>query len=333
MLPQDIPKCVELIASHPILGPRYGNTIPELHAAWLRLAGSESKRSLVFEEVDGARVRMWGVGFTVFVANDLLRELKSPPLGWFGPELAQRIAGGEPLVLSDRELRDANSDGGVTLLLWEACTRPEDALRPELLNHMVSALIEVHRGFYWKELMVGQVESGERLRMMLKMGALLWNPAEGEYIDGAWEDAEAVVRTPHVLGISREARPESLMSWLGTLFDYHAPQFGFSRGEQRLLALALAGETDEELSSRLGISLSGVKKMWLSIYGRMAGCLPETAPDHLTEKRWIVQARGKEKKRHLLAYLHRHPEELCPISRRTAWRRAISVAATEALWS
>ena len=60
-------------------------------------------------------------------------------------------------------------------------------------------------------------------------------------------------------------------SWVGTLFDYQPPRFGFSRSEQRLLHAALAGEsgTDNELSESLGVSLPTIKKMWLSIYRRV----------------------------------------------------------------
>ena len=333
MQPRDIPACIEIIAAHPVIGPRYGTAITQLRTAWMRLAASDAKRALVFEEVNGSRVRIWGVVVTVFVGDELLSELKTPPLRWFGPELARRSAAGEFVVLSDRQLRDANSAGGVNLLVWEACTCPADALRPELLTHMVSALIEAHRGFFWKEVVAGEVESVERLRTMSKIGALLWDPLEHRYVDGSWDSPAALVQHPHLLGIARDAHPEHLMSWLGTLFDYHPPQFGFSRGEQRLLALALAGGTDKELSIRLGISLSGVKKMWLSIYGRLAGNLPETAQDRPPDSAWIMPARGKEKKRRLLAYLQRHPEELCPVSRKILWSRVISASAAPVLWS
>lgn len=333
MQPRDIPPCIEIIGEHRIIGPRYGSAVTQLRSAWLRLTATDAKRALVFEEVDGSRARIWGVAVTVFVGDELLRELKSPPRRWFGPELAKRLAAGEGVVLSDRQLRDANSDGGVNLLVWEACTRAEDAQRPELIKHMVSALIEAHRGFFWKEIVVGEVESIERLRTMVKIGALLWNPRERRYVDASWNDPKDLVREPHILGIARDARPEHLMSWLGTLLDYHPPQFGFSRSEQRLLTLALAGGTDRDLSVKLGISLSGVKKMWLSIYGRTAPRLPEMTQGGPPGKVWTMPSRGKEKKRRLLAYLQRHPEELCPNSQRILGSRALSAGAVPVAWS
>src|SRR5579872_566958 len=90
MQPRDIPGCIGIIAEHPILGPRYGNSISHLRAAWLRLVAADAKRALVFEEVDGSRIRTWGAAVTVFVGDELLHDLKTPPLRWFGPELARR---------------------------------------------------------------------------------------------------------------------------------------------------------------------------------------------------------------------------------------------------
>jgi hypothetical protein len=56
---------------------------------------------------------------------------------------------------------------------------------------------------------------------------------------------------------------------------------GLNRSEQRLLSCALPGETNEQLAGMLGTTLSGVKKMWVSIYRRVENCLPELIPDPL----------------------------------------------------
>ena len=41
----------------------------------------------VFEEVEKGRVILAGVGVGVFVRDEFVRELKSQPQFWFGPEL------------------------------------------------------------------------------------------------------------------------------------------------------------------------------------------------------------------------------------------------------
>ena len=96
---------------------------------------------------------------------------------------------------------------------------------------------------------------------------------------------------------------------------YHPPQFGFSRGEQRLLLSALSGQTDMELSDELGTSLSPVKSTWRSIYNRVASRLPELVPDD-SQTNPQNSDRGREKRRRLLTYLREHLEELRAVSQK-----------------
>lgn len=104
MRPEDVPKCVSLIAAHPFIGRRYGEAIADLSIAWLRLLDYEAKSTVVFEEVQDRRVRIWGVGVSVFVNDGFMREVKTPPLFWVGPELARRIARGNSPALTGRAL-------------------------------------------------------------------------------------------------------------------------------------------------------------------------------------------------------------------------------------
>jgi DNA-binding NarL/FixJ family response regulator len=97
------------------------------------------------------------------------------------------------------------------------------------------------------------------------------------------------------------------------VFDYHPPILRFSPSEQRLLTFALSGVTDEQLAEALGISVSGVKKMWISIHRRVEASMPDLIPE--SHSREVpTNSRGKEKRRRLLAYLRDHPEELRPAS-------------------
>jgi hypothetical protein len=52
MTPTDVPECVEIVAAHPVIGPRYGPAIQHLRTAWLRLLESEAKIAVVFEDVE-----------------------------------------------------------------------------------------------------------------------------------------------------------------------------------------------------------------------------------------------------------------------------------------
>ena len=89
MLPKDVRECVEILAVHPVVAPRYGDSIDQLRPAWLRLLGCEAFRSMIFEESEWRQSpNWWGPGSVHLSPMDFIRELKTPPFFWIGPELA-----------------------------------------------------------------------------------------------------------------------------------------------------------------------------------------------------------------------------------------------------
>jgi hypothetical protein len=115
-------------------------------------------------------------------------------------------------------------------------------------------------------------------------------------------------------GLTRELVARSPGSWAGSLFDCEPPRFGFSRSQQKLLQSAIAGATDEELASELCVSPSAVKMAWNAIYERASSFFPNLAENGHNDGG--SQARGKQKRHHLLAYLREHPEELRPFAKK-----------------
>lgn len=319
MQPADIRECVEIAANHPVIGPRYGRDIELLPEAWLRLLSFEAKATAVIFADDGTRAPICFVGVSAFLRDDFVREMKPPPQFWVGPELARRVVRGESPILSDGELREANSRRGLNLVVWEGLVRPGYEARQELHRCMMDIFIQDHRGYLWKEVIGGQVESPDRLAFTLKTGGLLWDPLAGGYTSTLREDPVEIVRKPHIIGITRDLelnrQGDWSGSWVGALFDYYPPILSFSRSEQRLLSCAVAGATDERLAEMLGTSLPAVKKMWVSIYFRVEDCLPDLISDSFRPD-LSASSRGREKRRPVLAYLREHPEELRPVSRK-----------------
>jgi hypothetical protein len=313
--PQDLRDCVDLIRSHPVVGAKYGEVIRDLQEAWRRVLGCESASAIVFEEKrDAFETRICGLGVAVIVNDRFLEEIKTPPFFWIGPELARRIPQGESPLLSDKQVREANSHGGLNLVVWEAFVRPECADHIHLYNTMTSTFVEEHRGYFWKEIICVQAESVELYQSLLRTGAMLYDGTSG-WLEPPDIPSLEFVSNPHVMGTTRETAMKRPGSWVSSLFDHSPPQFRFSRSEQRLLRAAFHGLADEELSAEFGISLSTVKKTWRAIYQRAASLLPKPAsPNSAAEM--ATRARAKEKKRRLLAYLRNHPEELRPVSRR-----------------
>jgi hypothetical protein len=86
----------------------------------------------VLEEEAGGRIRIPALGVSAFVSDDFLRELKTPPHFWIGPELVKRILRGNSPLLSPRGVRDANSRGGLNVVVWQGCLRLEDNRRTDV---------------------------------------------------------------------------------------------------------------------------------------------------------------------------------------------------------
>jgi DNA-binding NarL/FixJ family response regulator len=309
MRSKDVQECVEIVRAHPLLGPQYGSAIIDLPSVWLRLLGREAFRAVVFEDAKNSQVRRVGVGVSVFVSDDFLSELKTPPFFWIGPELTKRLLNGNSPLLSDKQVRQANAGAGLNLVTWAGAFDKDHLQAVDAHAVMFAAFVGEHRGFLLKEL-IGYGMSLDALEGTLRSGGLLFSPVNGRYVDSVDRPLQEILVKPHVVGLTRELAMARFGTWIGSLFVHEPPQFGLRPSEQRLLLAALQGGTDQDIADTLGISLSAVKKAWRSIYDRVAARSPGLIPNHATEE--LTSERGKEKKHRLLAYLREHPEELRP---------------------
>lgn len=313
--PKDIGKCVEYVAQHPILGPRYGKSIEQLPAA-IRAAQRDTYIAInVFEEIQRSGIRFLGPGMAVFVNENFLSEAKTTPSFWLGPELVKRIKHGKSPLLSDTQIRDANSTTGLNLMVWHTCFHPAEIVRIEVGVAIMTAFEDTFRGFLLKEIF-SQADSLEQFNAARDAGGLYFDRRNGGYGRFRELDADSFSAEPRNFGMTRELALNHGSSWIGSFFVYGPPQIGFSQSEQRLLLSALGSSgTDEELSEGLGVSLFAVKKAWRSIYDRVAARLPELIPPEIRPDS-NAQRRGRQKKQRLLIYLREHPEELRPVSRK-----------------
>jgi hypothetical protein len=310
MRPIDVYPCVEIVAEHPFIGARYGSLLSDLGSIWLSLLGREAFRAYVYEDWQDGPPRLVGVACSAIISADFLQEAKTPPFFWIGPELARRVCLGQSPLLSDKQVREGNSHGGLNVTIWERAQHVRDMHRIEVSNSFFSTFIELHRGFQLKEI-VGQGSTVETLAAHSRNGYLFISKGDGKYTETMDKQPHDLIREPHLTGLTRELAFSRLGTWASTLFLYEPPRFGFSPGEQRLLLTALLGGTDEDLADELGISLSAVKKAWHSIYERVSNYDAKLVPSPAPVEEGIAE-RGKMKKQRLLAYLRDHPEELRP---------------------
>jgi hypothetical protein len=309
----EVPECVSIVATHPLIAPRYSNVLNNLETVWISLLGREAFRAVVFEDTREDRVKLLGLGVSAFVSDEFLHALKRPPFVWIGPELTSSISRGESPLLSDQAVREANSKGGLNLVSWEGAIRPKYWKSAEVHATVISAFVDQHRGFLLKEV-IGQPPTLEALEVTLRSGTQLFHE-KGRYVDSADRPLLRVAETPYYVGLTRDVALSRPGAWMASLFIYQTPKCNFRPSEQRLLLAALHGLTDEELASQLGISVSAVKKVWLCVYERVSARLPSLLQDRGDPQEH--GERGKEKKQHLLAYLRNHPEELRPAGMRS----------------
>jgi hypothetical protein len=301
---KDAPECGRIIEAHPVLGPRYGDTIRDLAGVWRRLIGVQWFFSTaVFEESDGASTKVHGVGISVFVTNDFFREAKTYPYFWLGPELTRRIAQGRSPLLTEKQVSDAHSRDGLNLIIWQNGLRPGALTRADLGELCVKAFLEDHAGFRLNEV-IEQAETPEQYLGMLNAGAFLYDPAKRAYGGAYHLDPVQVLTEPHLVGLDRETASRQIGSWLGTLFIYQPPLLGLNRSEQRLLCAALDGRTDESLSDALGISTFLSEKI-LASHLRSSGRSPARTASY-SAIRQPFGARSREGEKAVPACLYPH---------------------------
>ena len=307
---EDVEECFRLLPPGFVCEPGLRTRLPELWRAWLR----DGRLQMTVLE-DGERPqgrRLVAFGNSVFVTDAFAEELRCgclPPSP--AAHVARRTLEGMSPILELGAVRRANSGAGLSLLVthigWDA-----NGLTPEELRWIKSKLIEAfgftHGGYHIKEFLQ-EVYTEEEMRRGVVAGSLL-RTNYAHFFENGLPTSPPPLR-PYLIGTSRAEVPDG--STIAPLFFYTPPRLYFKSSEQELLRLALIGRSDAEIAAALHVSPSTVQKRWQGIYERAAAVVPELFPPQaMTEA--ASPTRGVEKRRHLLAYLRHHPEELRPIA-------------------
>jgi hypothetical protein len=282
-------------------------------SAWKKLVKSASFKSVVIEaEQPIAGNRIVAFGSSVFVSRQFAEDEIANPRPGLNERIIASLDSGYPVILTDDELREQNSYGGLNMVVLFTSWRREGLTLDQI------AAIKL-------DLAVAGVErfSGYRLeRMMLEA----MDETDVEYIEstGVYEmigNFESSSASNSVNGwaprrglfvIDKVSAKSTVGSVAAIVFHFTPPIFRFRRGEQQLLVAALGGLTDPELAEELEVKIEALKKRWASIYARVAEIMPNLLPQSDNDP---DQKRGPQKRHHLLAYLRHHPEELRPFVR------------------
>lgn len=284
--------------------------LPDLLA---RLISEEVLRGVVVQYLDDPSRRpvLAAFGLTGFLAESYAAQYLASPyphleIGLFCQ--AQQSGGCGPFLSHD-QVADGNAKGRLTALplLWlQRSNDPTDPEAQALQLASQQSFLHIHRGYrlarVLKETSADRAEAfragGFRERSRIPAGTPL-------------PFSEGSSRQEHVVFEARRSDFEGLLpgSMVSHVFVYRQPQCNFTRLEKQVLERAADHLTDEEIASALGIKPGAVALRWRSIYARVA----ERVPSWLdAEASAGSAARGKEKRRRVIAFVSEHPEELRP---------------------
>lgn len=288
--------------------------IGELPHAWRRLLRDDAMNAVVFENRNGsASPALLAFAVSVFVTDAWAAE-------------ANRSA--EP-YLTARTLHAELSDSESPILRpGDISRRPELPLRILILHYCetqdleperagalrfraLQEFLHTHRGYrieeviqeFWDEIEPAFILEG-------------WGKVRTDYASYFTDGGKPVPppgRCPYLVGFSRTEARRAPGDPSAPLFIHTPPILLFSPAEKRVIRKALLGQTDSELARELHLALSTVKSHWRSVYQRVRRVDPHLLGNAGPRASERGATRGREKRRRLLEYVRRHPEELCPV--------------------
>jgi len=247
--------------------------------------------------IAGHKIVACGMG--VFVTDEFAdQEIRTPRPG-LNSRIIAAIARGESILLNREQIAAGNAGEGLSFVNMYG------TWREGILN--ADQLAEVHA-----LLGTSFVEhfAGYHFNRVLKEAVGASNIALAR-ATGTYRLVAEFRETGSALAVAtRESILSAPYSIAASLFRYQAPVLRLRPAEQSLLAAALAGKTDSELSAELGLSVEAIKKRWMSIFDR----IDEFKPEILRRAESDSDGRGPQNRHRVVAYIRTHPEELRPFS-------------------
>lgn len=303
----DLDRCAQLLPSGFRASP---GVMRNLIPLWRRLLASEAHSFTIVEDLERPHpANIEGFGLSVFVTHRFVEEFCASPRPYLAACFYERVLAGDHVVLTDQQLRNANtaSDLNVVVLHFGLVNEDlADRRTEQVLAAGSSAFYFFHSG-YRIHTLVNEVYGPQQRRYMERGGFRLMHDFRRER--PADFEGMAPEKDPYLFMLRRDWMDPGVIHPLSRLFSPPLPRFGFAPSERRLLEGALLNESDQQIANRIGRSPDTIKKLWRSIYDRASREIPSLIPE---PDEAPSGSRGQEKRRHLLEYLRIHMEELRP---------------------
>jgi hypothetical protein len=305
---RDLSDCLQLLRGH-LAYP--ASIFPELPRLWRKLLREDAAVTVVAERgsLESKPGNILAFGMVVFVTDAWMAANHAGHEPYLSVRtIRQELVGPSP-ILRPKAIRRDNAGAGLNVLHLHYVAAPfAEGFRPDFDYRMRRAFVEDMRGYrikaalieLWDEVPPHAINGGPY-------------PVLTDYADFFRRRGEALPpagQGPFLLGVTRQEVLADFGRAVAPAFVETPSRLGFTRAEQQLLRQAILGYTDVELADRLELALSTVKNRWRGLYDRLGRIAPELVIDMNSPSNPSV--RGQEKRRRLLEYVRRHPEELRP---------------------
>ncbi len=302
----ELPRAQELSASDG-RGIHDPEVLTELPRLWHELLHERRLEMHVFvDDTLAPPQRIQGVASGALVSDAFADTLLAERTPMLARQVMRAEMHGPGVILSRVQAAQANAGAGVNAVELDFAFACSDWLAPAARRWVPPMLASLRLWLDgWRLRMALRECIGDDLYQLVRAtGCLLQSHPR---LDGQRHHEQR-----YLMGMTREqsrALPQAMASML--FFDERLPRFQFTMAQQDLLLLALDNQADGDCAAQLHVSPHTVKLRWRAIFERVAeerpDWFPAAEPDH--------GHRGVEKRRHLLAYLAGHMEELRPRAR------------------
>jgi hypothetical protein len=301
----DLPECLSL---HP--AKNGAETVGSHRAlkAWHELFNlTHASRSALVEMHRNGKIEIVGFGFAAFVKKSFAEaEVRHPSPG-LNSRIIESIGSPNSVIATYEEVRDANTTGDLEQVILDTSWKHghlNAAQVDEVRVLLGLAYQELHAGYRFSRILTELVDELDLWHLQGHRTFQILDRFEAYRLAWNSERALGVVTVE-----SMRADPHSIAA--GLFQHRHQPQFGFTRGEQELLEVALEGMEDAAASESLFVSVAAIKRRWANIFDRVTAIRPDLCPSDGDG------TRGIQKRQRVLAYIRHHPEELRPFAFRS----------------
>lgn len=292
--PNNVAMCAPIWGGAETYAPRELQRV--LDGAALLLSQRRGQGAVVLED---GHPRAFGM--TTFVDESFIEAYLEDPHAHLGKRLLLDAQNPRATsVLQWKQIAERNAVGGLQTVVVNCAMDPATRDPATVLGAVIAASFDVHRGYRIARYINEVFGQSDVAIIEASRSYEIRRTFELQFDGGV---------TRSLVGTLTREQASAWSNPLLAMFAYSPPRLRFTPAEQQLLVAALAGATDQTLSTRLNVRLSAVKARWTRVQARVTRLAPKLLSDVPVARRL---ERGVQTRHLILQYVRDHPSELTP---------------------